>query len=126
MWTSILQMFGKVLISGSLLCTFRKNCLINSLAGFEERLRGIVRFFHQENGKKLFLWFQFIKHKTFPQRCHFMKKTNKNNQILKILVVPILYPSEFNKSHLIFLCLVLFGAINMIFLYCVYSTSQIV
>ena len=52
-----------------------------------------------------------------------MKKMNGNDQILKMLVVPILHPSKMKlvKLDLSIKCLILLCVINMIFLYCVYE-----
>ena len=59
-------------------------------------LRGIYSmvFSSEKSKKKFFSWLQFIRHKTLHQRCHFMKKINRNHQILKIPIVPIFYSSK--------------------------------
>ena len=57
--------------------------------------KGPVRSFHQKSRKKKIIsWLQFTRHKTLHQRYHFMKKMNRNHHILKILMVPIFYPSK--------------------------------
>ena len=83
----------------------------------------LVGSFHQKSGNFFFRDCNLSSIKRYITAATSLKKMNRNDQILKILVVPILYPSKIYKSHLIFTkCLILVGVLIIIFLYCVLST----
>ena len=53
---------------------------------------GIVRSFHQKNGQKILD--SNLSNINFILALPLHKKVNRNNQKLKMLVVPALYPSK--------------------------------
>ena len=68
----------------------------------EKQLKGAVRPSIRKIKKKKISWLQFIRHKSLHQRYHFMKKMNRNHQILKSWWYPFFTPLKFNKSLLIY------------------------
>ena len=73
------------------------NCTSSCISYWKEffnivnkRFKGAVVSFHQKNWKFFFSWLQFIRHKNSTLVLQLHEKMNRNYQILKTLLVPIL------------------------------------